>query len=124
MNLPDANFCFTDDVRAKAVADLFNLTRLLVPDPKVEYGSVAVTHISPSHYILVQKFHGHAAPEDNGFIAWGWAKSQASKEEASMRMEHVIKHFLPDTITFRDVPWVPPDTKQNPAPGSTPGRGN
>lgn len=121
MHLPDTNFCFTDNNRAKAVADLFNLTRLLVPDPDNEYGSVAVTHISPTHYILVQKFHGHENPADNGFIAWGWSRKEVGDIEANARVDYVLKHFLPDAITIRDVPWEPP---QDPAPGSTPVRGS
>lgn len=107
MHLPDTNFCFTDDARAKAVADLFNLTRLLIPETGFKYGSVAVTHISPTHYILVQKFHGHPKPEDNGYLAWGWSKKEMGDKEANERVEYVIKHFLPDTITIRNVPWQP-----------------
>lgn len=102
MSLPDANFCFTDDARARAVAEALDLAKLLVPAPDNDRGSVAVSVMThPTHYLLIQKFHGHDKPEDNGFIAWGWAKNQVSQAEAALRMNHVIRHFLPDKITVK-----------------------
>lgn len=98
MTFPNEEFTVADDDSALAI--IIHLG-LLGDFPKYEglskSHSSLIKHVShPTHWFIVARFSGHTNPADNGYVVYGFPKSQFTIEDIHERMDRFQQRHCDD----------------------------